>query len=190
MKTEKPHYEPEINLLTDIDFFKRFVKPTAMPAKGEDPQEIIYATSDGRTFSEPHYQWAVDWERKLRLNKIFIKKYNQKKLPDWLYFVAQPTRIDPLTLQTITFRAAYVLDIKEITEQTAKELMFLHPLLEAKGYDMKVTMAKLSPGKIIVVYTRDHDSRLHESQADDIIFRKAEELAGTLRQMLTLIETL
>lgn len=158
-----------------------------------DPEtkKNVTRTSDGHNHNEGYEKQAFDWELRLWTKENLIKKYNQKDVPDWLFFLCQPTNINPENLKDITFRKAHLVDVPVyIPGETTEELAYLHPMLAHGNRFTYVDIAGIVPGKFVIVYSQIDSKNIDAHEADCINVKPAEKIAKELQSMLDFINNL
>ncbi len=167
------------------EVFARIKATTDLPN-----EKLVFTTTDGTKFNEGYESQAFEWELRL-WNKENIKiKYDQKELPDWFFFLAQPTEINPETLKDIDYRKAYVVNIPNAAVSTINEICYLHPMLKDCGKFMECEIEPISPKKVVIVYTQIDGKRIDPREADCVSVTHAKKLADRLRKMLDFVELL
>lgn len=163
---------------------------------------VVYNTSDGRQFREPYYEQAIEWQIRIWRKERLMEAYQQKVVPDWMFFMVHPQNLNPHNLEKIRFEKAYIITVPEGVDesQAAQEILFLHPQLLWTGSRNNIIdnhaarlisdLLNWKSNKYVIVYWKEDERKVADPHmADSSAILPVNEIVNRLKLMLNEFES-
>lgn len=161
---------------------------------------VVYNTSDGRQFREPYYEQAIEWQIRIWRKERLMEAYQQKVVPDWMFFMVHPQNMNPHNLEKIRFEKAYIITVPEGVDefQAAMEILFLHPQLlyrdplseHNQSSRLASDLTKWKSNKYVIVYWKEDERKVADPHmADSSAILPVNEIVAKLKLMLNEFES-